>query len=87
MEMKPCENSSNIARHGYDAATNELHIEFKSGSHYRYPDVPVDVAFEFMNAGVSGGGDISFSISGITIRGSGNGCRMICWRRGEGRFG
>mgnify|MGYP001596766124 CR=1 FL=1 len=50
MEMKRCESSSNIAAHGYDAATKELRVEFKNGGLYRYADVPVDVAYEFMNA-------------------------------------
>ena len=53
MDMKPCE-SNNIARRGYDHATKELHIEFKNGGLYAYENVPVDVAYEFMNAESAG---------------------------------
>ena len=55
MEMKPCEKpSTTIAAHGYDAKTKTLHVQFKSGDTYRYEDVPVDVAYEFMNAESAG---------------------------------
>lgn len=42
--------SSVIAAHGYDAATQTLAIKFKAGNVYHYRDVPLDVAAAFANA-------------------------------------
>lgn len=47
MERKPVQ-SSNIMAIGYDYATEELEIEFKSGGVYRYLDVPWNVNDEFV---------------------------------------
>lgn len=42
--------SSVIAAHGYDAATQTLAIKFRGGNVYHYRDVPIDVAAAFANA-------------------------------------
>jgi hypothetical protein len=49
IEMKEVE-SSQIAKIGYDAESEELHIEFKKGGHYFYKSVPAEVYEEFSNA-------------------------------------
>ena len=37
-------DSSHIAASGYNAQTRDLHIQFKSGGHWIYHDVPQTVA-------------------------------------------
>lgn len=54
MEMQPL-NSSNIAAAGYDADTQTMRIEFKSGSTYSYASVPLEV-FEGLITSPSAGG-------------------------------
>jgi hypothetical protein len=39
VDIKPV-NSSNIAGVGYDAATQEMHVQFSSGATYSYIGVP-----------------------------------------------
>lgn len=41
---------SNIAAIGYDGTAKVLIVQFKSGDTYRYPDVPLDVAHDFLHA-------------------------------------
>lgn len=43
-------DSSNVEQIGYNAEWSELHIIFKTGSHYVYSNVPPDVWDEFLNA-------------------------------------
>lgn len=38
VEMAPVK-SSNVESVGHDAASNTLHVKFKSGGHYTYPNV------------------------------------------------
>lgn len=52
-EMKPVE-SSNIKAIGYDAAKRHLHVQFKSGGHYRYEDVAPHIHADFMAADSKG---------------------------------
>lgn len=40
MKMIPLPGSKNIARAGYDPATQTLRIEFRNGGAYDYADVP-----------------------------------------------
>jgi hypothetical protein len=47
-------SSSNLASVGYDALTNTLEIEFRSGSIYRYPNVPESIYEGLMRAGSKG---------------------------------
>lgn len=47
--MTPVE-SSNIKAVGYDEPSKTMHIQFKSGGHYRYSDVPADAVAQFMAA-------------------------------------
>jgi hypothetical protein len=42
--------SSNIVSVGYDAATQQLAVEFKTGLVYHYADVPASVADDFEQA-------------------------------------
>lgn len=42
--------SSNITSVGYDVATEEMRIQFASGGLYTYPDVPMEVAEDFVGA-------------------------------------
>lgn len=49
-KIEPIEGSSNIAGIGYDAASRELAVRFRSGTLYRYSDVPPEVAAEFKGA-------------------------------------
>lgn len=42
--------SSNISRFGYEAASQQLHVEFKNGSTYAYFDVPEHVFVEMRQA-------------------------------------
>lgn len=47
-------SSSNIQSVGYDAESNTLEIEFKSGTIYQYFDVPQAVYQELLNASSMG---------------------------------
>ena len=47
--MTPVE-SSNVESVGHNAATNELHVIFKSGGHYVYRSVPPAVHVELLKA-------------------------------------
>jgi hypothetical protein len=40
-------DSTHIAASGYNAQTRDLHIQFKSGGHWVYHDVPSEVADKF----------------------------------------
>lgn len=42
--------SSNIAAHGYDAASQTLAVQFKGGKVYHYSGVPQDTADAFIAA-------------------------------------
>lgn len=42
--------SSELASVGYDAATNTLEVEFKTGSVYDYSNVPEDIYTGLMSA-------------------------------------
>ncbi|MBY0436905.1 MAG: KTSC domain-containing protein [Burkholderiales bacterium] len=48
MDRTPC-NSSQIASHGYDPATQTLEVEFKTGAVYQYDFVSQEVADGFSN--------------------------------------
>ncbi len=43
-------DSSNIEAIGYDEDTQELHVQFLSGGHYIYSDLPRDIFDQLMNA-------------------------------------
>jgi hypothetical protein len=43
-------DSSNIARHAYSERAKALYIEFRSGGHYSYEDVPLAVFNGFKHA-------------------------------------
>lgn len=47
--MTACK-SSNIAAHGYDAASRTLEVQFTNGARYQYHDVPPEVADGFTQA-------------------------------------
>ena len=49
MDMQPV-SSSNLEAVGYDPATKELHVRFKSGSTAQYFDVPEDVHQQLVSA-------------------------------------
>lgn len=49
MDMKSCD-SSLISAYGYDEATEELRIEFKSGGTYSYANVPRHVFDDMCSA-------------------------------------
>lgn len=49
MEMTKVK-SSNVEAYGYDEAQRVLTVDFKSGSRYRYFDVPAEVAQELGKA-------------------------------------
>lgn len=49
MELQHVE-SSNIEAIGYDTDTNELYVEFKNGSTYKYMGVPFETYQELMDA-------------------------------------
>lgn len=42
--------SSNVAAYGYNEETEELYVQFKDGSVYKYYDVPEDVWALFQTA-------------------------------------
>lgn len=63
MEWIETPESSNIARFGYDEATNTLGVEFKSGGEYQYFDVPQAV-FEQMQGAASKGQFLAQNIKG-----------------------
>lgn len=48
--MTPITNSSNLAGYHYDAASERLTIEFKSGNRYRYDNVPDGLATKMAEA-------------------------------------
>lgn len=52
--MTPVE-SSNIKAVGYHPESRTMHIQFKSGGHYRYADVPPETHEAFMAAESKGG--------------------------------
>jgi hypothetical protein len=56
--------SSNVAAIGYDPASSELHVQFKSGQTYRYFDVPPDVHADLQHPDVSVGGYVSGNVRG-----------------------
>lgn len=43
-------NSSNIDQVGYEEDQRELHVVFKSGSHYVYYDVPAETFQQLVDA-------------------------------------
>lgn len=43
-------DSSNIEAIGYDDDAQELHVQFTSGGHYIYHDVPRQIFDDLMNA-------------------------------------
>ncbi|KKM47412.1 hypothetical protein LCGC14_1558600 [marine sediment metagenome] len=46
--------SSNIAQIGYDTATQELRVRFKSGTEYSYTNVPGTIYADFIDADSKG---------------------------------
>jgi hypothetical protein len=52
--MQPVK-SSNIVSVGYDEPNKNLHIQFKSGGHYSYSDVPPEAHQALVNADSIGG--------------------------------
>lgn len=46
--------SSNIAAHGYDAASRTLEVKFTNGNRYQYHDVPPEVGNGFAQAESAG---------------------------------
>lgn len=48
--MSPIMGSSNIKSAGYDDKAHVLRIDFTSGGHYLYFDVPPDLMLEFWSA-------------------------------------
>jgi hypothetical protein len=56
--------SSNIARFGYDEASQALAVEFRKGGVYHYFDVPEGV-FEQMKAAASKGQYLAQNIKGV----------------------
>ncbi len=70
MELKPIENSSNIAAAGYDAETQTLRVRFSNGSEYDYADVPEALGtgiFEAESAGKFFHGAIRSSFKGARV--------------------
>lgn len=63
MEWIETLQSSNIARFAYDAPTQVLTVEFKTGGTYNYFDIP-EVIFEQMNAASSKGQFLAQQIKG-----------------------
>jgi hypothetical protein len=57
-------DSSNIEAIGYDADSQELHVQFLSGGYYVYHDVPPDVFDEF-NCAPSKGSYLNREIKGV----------------------
>jgi hypothetical protein len=49
MEMTPVE-SSNVESVGYDADSEELHVQFKGGGLYRYEGVPQETHTDMMGS-------------------------------------
>jgi hypothetical protein len=47
-------SSRSLAAVGYDPLTSEMHILFKRGGLYAYPDVPPEVHAALMDAGSKG---------------------------------
>jgi len=43
-------SSTNIKAIGYDSDTNEMYVEFRNGSMYKYIDVPEEVYVRLINA-------------------------------------
>lgn len=46
--------SSNVARIGYEAATQELRVRFNSGAEYIYKNVPGGIFADFLGADSKG---------------------------------
>lgn len=63
MEWIETPQSSNIARFAYDAPSQVLAVEFKTGGTYNYFDIP-DVIFEQMTAASSKGQFLAQQIKG-----------------------
>lgn len=63
MEWIETPESSNLARFGYDDASQILTVEFKSGATYNYFDVPSPV-YEQMKAAGSKGQFLAQSVKG-----------------------
>ncbi len=42
VDLVPVKSSSNVLAIGHDPAANELHVAFKSGGTYVYPNVTAD---------------------------------------------
>lgn len=59
--MKDVKNSSSVESHGYDAASQTLHIRFRGGVTYEYPNVPQSVV-DGLHAAKSVGGYVAASI-------------------------
>lgn len=63
MEMVRVDRSSNVAAYGYDAASQTLGVEFKSGGRYKYFGVPKEKVDGF-EASKSKGGFLRKEIQG-----------------------
>lgn len=63
-EMVPVPASSNIRAIGYDAAAQELHVEFKNGGRYVYSRVPPEKHRALMSA-ESKGSHLHAHIKGV----------------------
>ncbi|MEK7992724.1 MAG: KTSC domain-containing protein [Planctomycetota bacterium] len=63
MEWVPSPESSNIVRFGYEAANQELFVEFKRGGVYQYFDVPQTI-FDQMKAAPSKGSFLAQMVKG-----------------------
>lgn len=63
MEWIETPQSSNIARFAYDASTQVLTVEFKTGGTYNYFDIP-EVIFEQMTSASSKGQFLAQQIKG-----------------------
>ncbi len=63
MEWIETPQSSNIARFAYEAPSQVLTVEFKTGGTYNYFDIP-DVIFEQMTAASSKGQFLAQKIKG-----------------------
>jgi hypothetical protein len=63
LEWIECPESSNITRFGHDGENRVLHVEFHSGSVYKYFDVPEPI-FEQMKTSGSRGQFLAQNIKG-----------------------
>jgi KTSC domain len=63
-KMEPVHGSKNISEVGYDPAERTLYVTFRSGSVYRYHEVPQDV-YDKVREATSVGKYLFQNVSGI----------------------